>query len=237
MFSVSLVGPDGVGKTTVAKQLERSFPLPIKYIYMGDNVESSNYQLPTTRWWKTRHGQSKAKTVNRPVPAAGDSQVAKQRREFYQQPHRLVLRMIRKAVGFGNRILEEWYRNFVASYFSSRGYIVVFDRHFLCDYYHFDIQPDNCQRSFKRKLHGFLLKHTVGEPDLVICMDAPGEVVFGRKGEFSADFLEARRSQYRTLQGVIKNFAIVDANRRLDAVISDVSQLILDFHDNGYQRA
>ena len=236
MFSVSLIGPDGVGKTTVARQLEVSFPLPIKYIYMGDNVEASNYLLPTTRWWKTRHGHAKEKAPNNMVLDDMNSQAAKKRQNSFQQPHRLVLRVIRKALGFGNRILEEWYRNFVALYFSIRGYIVVFDRHFLYDYYHFDIQPDNAQRSFKRKLHGFLLRHTIGEPDLVICMDAPGEVVFGRKGEFSADFLEARRKQYRTLQSIIKNFAIVDANRRLDVVIRDVSQLILKFYNNGHQR-
>ena len=54
MFTVTLKGPDGVGKTTVSKELEASFKLPIKSIYMGIDVEASNVMLPTTRWWETR---------------------------------------------------------------------------------------------------------------------------------------------------------------------------------------
>ncbi len=237
MFSVSLIGPDGVGKTTVAKELEASFPFPVKYIYMGDNVEACNFLLPTTKWWKTRHGHSKANGPNNVASANKNMQDRKWQSSLLREPHRFALRSIRKTVGFGNRILDEWYRNLVALYFSIRGYIVVFDRHFLYDYYHFDVQPDNARRSFKRRLHGFLLKHTIGEPDLVICMDAPGEVVYKRKGEFSVDFLEMRRLQYRTLQSDIKNFAIIDADRRLDLVISDVSQLILKFYVNGHRGA
>ena len=35
MFTVALIGPDGAGKTTIAKRLERSSGLPVKYLYMG----------------------------------------------------------------------------------------------------------------------------------------------------------------------------------------------------------
>src|SRR3989304_4897316 len=49
MFSVALVGPDGAGKTTLCRRLEESFPIPVKYIYMGVSSEASNLMLPTTR--------------------------------------------------------------------------------------------------------------------------------------------------------------------------------------------
>lgn len=70
-FTVALIGPDGVGKTTIARRLEREFPAPLKYLYMGDNVETSNVMLPTTRWWKQhqhrrRNGQA-APRSSRPV--------------------------------------------------------------------------------------------------------------------------------------------------------------------------
>ena len=52
MFSIALVGPDGVGKTTISNHLKKSFPLPVKSIYMGLNREASNYSLPTTQWWE-----------------------------------------------------------------------------------------------------------------------------------------------------------------------------------------
>ena len=49
MVTVALIGADGAGKTSVARALERSRDLPIKYLYMGINTEASNHMLPTTR--------------------------------------------------------------------------------------------------------------------------------------------------------------------------------------------
>ena len=49
MFSVALIGPDGAGKTTIGRRIEHTLPLPVKYVYMGVNPDSSNYMLPTTR--------------------------------------------------------------------------------------------------------------------------------------------------------------------------------------------
>jgi len=48
-FTVALIGPDGAGKTTVARRLQRELALPVEYVYMGVNPDSSNYLLPTTR--------------------------------------------------------------------------------------------------------------------------------------------------------------------------------------------
>jgi adenylate kinase len=78
MFTVTLVGPDGVGKTTVSKELEASLKLPIKYIYMGMNVEASNVMLPTTRWWETRKKKKgiSGHVIPRNTPKAFDSRQA-----------------------------------------------------------------------------------------------------------------------------------------------------------------
>ncbi len=226
MFTVSLIGPDGVGKTTIAKLLEKSYPRPLKYLYMGGNAEASNYMLPTTRWWENRKRKQ-----NTPAIATSNTQVS-QPAQKSGKPKWLTLttRFIRKSLGFTNRILEEWYRQFIAFSFLRRGYIVVFDRHFIYDYYHDNVLPDENQQSIKRKLHGLLLKHTLVEPDLVICLDAPGEVVFNRKGEFTPEFLEIRRNQYLSLETNIRNFAVVNANRDLKLVVQDVTDCIDDLY-------
>lgn len=223
MFSVCLIGPDGVGKTTVATHLVDTFPLSIKYLYMGDNVNSSNYMLPTTRWWKSRK-RKKNSVITKHNQQTGTASYGK------KKVLTLPLTFVKKTLGFTNRILDEWYRQLVALYFKRRGFIVLFDRHFIFDYYHFDIHSLSGRRPFKRKLHGFFLRHTMPQPDLVICLDAPAEVVFKRKREFSIEFLQVRRSQYLNLKNVVSNFKIVDTNRDLDKVIHDVGELIHGFY-------
>ena len=57
MFSVALIGPDGAGKTTIARMLEERSPLPLKYIYMGVNIAASNFALPTSRLFEYLRGR------------------------------------------------------------------------------------------------------------------------------------------------------------------------------------
>ncbi len=49
-LAVALLGPDGAGKTTLARALSQTFYLPSRYIYMGSNVAGSALTLPTRRW-------------------------------------------------------------------------------------------------------------------------------------------------------------------------------------------
>ena len=49
MTTVALIGPDGAGKTTVARKLADVLPVPVRYLYMGVSTDSSNVMLPTTR--------------------------------------------------------------------------------------------------------------------------------------------------------------------------------------------
>lgn len=230
MFSVSVIGPDGVGKTTIVTRLQKELPLPVKYIYMGDNIESCNYILPTTRWWKKRN-PPKINKDGKSSPqqsANGVSHVGKKNGSVGAV--KASLRGVKKAIGFVNRILDLWYRYFMVFYFSRRGYVVLLDRHFVFDYYHFDIAPENGHRPpLKRRLHGLILKHTIPDPDLVICLDAPADVIFNRKREFSLEYIETRRRQYKSLESMVPNFSVVNANRDLDSVISDISGLICDF--------
>ncbi len=240
MFTVTLIGPDGVGKTTVSKELEESFNLPLKYIYMGMNVEASNIMLPTTRWWETRkknkgitghvipHSQKVQNELDHEDKALDELVRKAETRNLAKK----LIRKIRKSVGLGNRILEEWYRQLVSWVYVQRGYIVLFDRHFIYDYYHQDMQVGDKNISLKRRIHGFVLKYTLREPDLLIILDAPGEVVFARKGEFNPEFLEIKRKQYLELQSVAKNSVVVDTTIPLELVVSHVKEQIYKFHQD-----
>jgi thymidylate kinase len=144
---------------------------------------------------------------------------------------------LRRAVKGGSRavrllmwLAEEWFRQSVAEYHRRRGAIVVFDRHFYADYYHFDV-ASGARRSLSSRVHGFLLKHAYPKPDLVICLDAPGAVLFERKHEASPEWLEKRRRQYLQLADVVPHFVVVDVDRPLDVVTRDVATLITEFFE------
>jgi thymidylate kinase len=217
--TVALVGADGAGKSTISQMLEREpLPFPVKRVYMGVNLESSSMMLPTTRLLlaaKRARGRSPDLVAEAaPAPSAG-------RRGRRWQRH------AKDAARLTVWMLEEWLRQLAAAAYTRRGYLVVFDRHFYADYYHSAIAPAGAPDPVRR-LHGWTLQHAYPKPGLVICLDAPGEVLYARKHEASADWLEHRRRQYLGLADVVPVFAVVDADRPLSAVFADVVEVIRD---------
>jgi thymidylate kinase len=213
-FTVALVGPDGAGKSTVSRLLETAqLPRPVKRIYMGLNLESTTVMLPTTRLLLAAHRSR-----------ADSQETARTRSTGAGRGWR---GGIRDGLRMTAWMAEEWLRFAVANRYARRGYIVVFDRHFFLDYYHSDIagtsRPD--PRLFHR-LHAWMLEHAHPRPELVVCLDVPGRVLFDRKGEASEEWLDRRRAEYRTLAEVVPAFVVVDADQPLDAVVSDVVEVI-----------
>ena len=97
MFSVALIGSDGAGKSTIAGMLAESFPLTVKVLYMGINLESSNVMLPTSRLIRRLKKMDGKKSGPRQMlpPAA---------RQAPKSPACVPLaRLV-------NRLAEEWYR-------------------------------------------------------------------------------------------------------------------------------
>jgi thymidylate kinase len=206
-FTVALVGCDGAGKTTVARALERSTELPVRYLYMGVSAESSNHQLPSTR---VAHAVKRRTGGGRAVRPRG---VRRARRAG------------RAALRLANRLAEEWYRQLIAQAFLTRGSIVVFDRHFLADYHAFDIA--GAGRPLSRRIHGWMLMHAYPRPDLLVLLDAPPEVLFARKGEGTLASLARRREDYLRLADALdRSFAVVSATQPVDAVVADVARVV-----------
>ena len=215
-FTVALIGPDGAGKSSIARRLESSFPLPVKRLYMGINTESSNVALPTTRLIerlrqarRRRSGAVRSATS----PAAGAS--------------RKPAGKLWAAVRLANRLAEEWYRQLLSWSYRLRGKIVVYDRHFKFD---FEWEKGR-QRRFSDRLHRWFLAKCYPQPDLVIYLDAPAEVLFARKGEANLQWLEERRQAFLRQGAKMPGFVRVDATQSLEAVHAEVRERILEFRN------
>lgn len=246
-FAVALIGPDGAGKTTIAHRLPDLVDRPMRYLYMGVAVESSNRLLPTTRLaaaLKQRRGAAPRTAAPRTVAASGDvaSGDAPVARRSRGGPTRTLKRAARSvassafgALKLANRLAEEWYRQAIASWNMWRGRIVVYDRHFFIDYHAADIVA--ADRTTRRRVHGWLLERTYPRPHLVIYLDAPAEVLLARKGEGTLESLERRRADYLTLAPLVERFEVVDGNRPLDAVVADVVALVRRVDDERQGRA
>jgi thymidylate kinase len=63
----------------------------------------------------------------------------------------------------------------------------------------------------------------------VILLEAPGELLFARKGEGTVEILERRLEEYRQLRQVVPHFHTVDAAQPLEDVTRQVSHLISEF--------
>jgi thymidylate kinase len=222
MITVALIGPDGAGKTTITRALREQLGLPVQSIYMGVSLDSSGLMLPTT-WLVRRLRRARRATPKR---AAVDASAR-------SDASAIVSRGVagaRSALRLLNWLVEEWFRQAVAWYYKRRGNVVLFDRHFFFDYYLHDIAATDRSRSPARRIHGFFLKRLYPKPDLVICLDAPAELLFARKPEGSVAAIERRRQEYAYIRKSlpIENLVVVDVARPLDIVIDEVAQLIRD---------
>jgi predicted ATP-grasp superfamily ATP-dependent carboligase/thymidylate kinase len=222
MFTVALIGADGAGKTTIGRRLENTLPLPVKYVYMGINLDASNHMLPTTRLLHFLRRAWGIKPDNGPpdpdrVQAASKGLVQR------------TTGNVRTGLSLAVRLSEEWFRQVLAWHYQRRGNIVLFDRHYFSDYYAHDIARNGRPRPLSKRIHGFMLERVYPKPDLVIFLDAPPEVLFARKGEGTLKALEHRRQEYLQMRSLVKHFAVVDARPPEDDVAYDVSELIKKF--------
>jgi thymidylate kinase len=210
--TIALIGPDGAGKSSIARLVARQLPVPARTVYMGVNLEASRQMLPTTRLAlevKRRRGR-------RPDMVAVDGSMAG------AAPRRGLVGAARSALRLANWVAEEWYRQGIAWMHERRGRVVVFDRHFFCDYYAADVAPGRSDRGWTRRVHGYLLDRFYPRPDLVVLLDAPPDVLLARKGEGSLESLERLTRDYRALEEVVDRFVVVDATQDRDQVVQEV---------------
>ena len=214
MSSVALIGPDGAGKSTISRMLQDSSGIPIKRLYMGVSVQSTNVILPTSRLaerlkqWKGRRAQKPAREADASArPHA---------------PKKSLGGLLWSAARLANRIAEEIYRQILSWAYQAQGYLVLYDRHFVYDFSS-SVAPAGPE-PLSRRLHRWWLEWFYPRPDLVIFLDAPGSALYSRKKELTPLELERRRQAFLRVGKQLPNFVRVDATQPLTDVFAEVSR-------------
>jgi thymidylate kinase len=174
-LSVALLGPDGAGKSTLARQVAEGFCLPGTTAYMG--------------LWQ------------------GDDNA---RRGPWRASRRVALRPAASL------------RRYLAARLQQElGRLVVFDRYTYDAYL-----PPRPPLVRAKRMYFSVLAHTCPGPDLVLLLDAPGELLAARKPEHTAEELEWQRRHFLRLRERVPGLQIVDATRAQDDVKADVVERI-----------
>lgn len=227
MITIALIGGDGAGKSTIANKLIQDSNLPMKYIYMGNNIESSNYALP----WSRLATQLKLWRIRKKAVEKGITDPT------YLTTHHMAHRQkksstFRTTLRFINRFTEIGYRNFISWTLRLRHYNVIYDRHFLFDTFLTDGEkPKTAQKKVEALYYKALLTF-FPTPNLIIFLDASPEVMVQRKQEATIEYLEGRRNNWIKQGGQFDNFVRVDADQSIAEVFEDVLDVIRDFSNN-----
>lgn len=219
MTAIAIVGPDGAGKTTLTRRLAGSGIYPFKHIYMGLNIEACNVALPTTLWAERIRQRMDGKQGHTPPGAI-------------RRLARKWLRSFRKgklcaAAGLLIALAEDWYRQLVSWYYQWDGFIVIYDRHFVFDLW--DNIAAAHQQPLSYRIRLWCLKYFYPRPNLVIFLDAPSEVLYARKSEWSLQDLEQKRQTLIRVGKTLPNFFRVDATQPPDKVYEQVLRTIVSF--------
>jgi thymidylate kinase len=125
-------------------------------------------------------------------------------------------------VVFVGRALVIWRRYLRARLHQARGRLVVFDR-YIFDAFVPHPRRLNVLERLSRRLNGYLCP----APDLVLILDAPGDLMHVRKGEYDGEMLEDWRRHFLALQQRIPDIVeVIDATQDKEAVRRDATQRI-----------
>lgn len=122
-------------------------------------------------------------------------------------------------LGFLRRLFHVWGSYFQAQYHQARRRFIIYDR-----YPYEALLPGPSRSGALSRARRSLLGHSLPAPDLIVVLDAPGEVLHRRKPEHPIERLDRDRESYRVLARRLPRTVVVDATRPLEEVRRDVTE-------------
>lgn len=224
--SVALIGPDGVGKSTIIEELIKSLPFGIKTVYMGWSDHSNTLKLPTSRWLYNRY--NKPKQASNEQQAQGTkstestSSTTPSEPTKKSPPKKLTWK---QWPGVINEILEQYTRYFYAKFYQLRGYYVLYDR-YVYDQFIYNATTDESLLKPQDKILGNFFKRYFPSPDITVLLSGNASVIHKRKDELSIDKIAKRIELYENLGVNDASFHIVSVEQSIESEVREISNLV-----------
>jgi thymidylate kinase len=118
------------------------------------------------------------------------------------------------------RILRLLARSLQAWFHCARGRVVLLDR------FTYDALLPSPVLDRRGRITVALVRRVGAEPQLVLILDAPAEVMFARKGEQGVEELERRRRSYLDVGRTRADTAVIDATQPVQAVREEAQRVV-----------
>ena len=129
--------------------------------------------------------------------------------------------------GLAAALARQWHRWLRSQYLRTRGRLVLFDR------YTYDaLLPAGRPLSRLARIRRVVLARACPRPTLVVVLDAPGDVLYERKGEHDVILLERQRRRFLELAQTLPACVVVDAAQDAESVAREVTAQIWRVYAN-----
>jgi hypothetical protein len=196
---VAVLGPDGAGKGSVIAALRAQIPATVTPLYLGHGDASRAEYRPSRRPAREEAGRARS-AVRRVLALLPD---------HYRDAQYRARRGLRLAL-----------RASVAYAYAWRGDVVLCDRHPL-ELLAVDGEVGTVGSAVERGI----VSRLVPWPDAVVLLDAPGDVLYARKGEHSPARLDRWRQAYRDVFGP-RNATVISTTSGLEPAVREASGVL-----------